>query len=163
MHRSRYFVVTALLLGACASAPRSSQEPTSAGATAASAAAAPRISTLVATLTPTNASGNRITGRIRLVPLGAAGEYRAEIDIRGGGYQNKFPWAVRSGQCGESSQELGNPTDYRLIETAGDGMARVNTRLRLVIPEGQTHHVAILASPTNRDLVVSCGVLSSGS
>jgi hypothetical protein len=161
MRPSTVLVGAAALLGACAS-PSGSPAARPATSVAASGAPAPS-SALIATLTPTNASGNRISGRIRLVPTGKPDEYRAEIDIRGGGYQNKFPWAVRTGQCGEPGLELGSPTDYRLIETGGDGMARLNTTLKLGIPEGQTHHVAVLAGPTNRDLVVSCGVLSFAS
>jgi len=67
---------------------------------------------------------------------------------------------IRSGQCGERGEELGTPVTYRLIETKGDGMARVSTMVRLTIPEGRTHHVDILAAPSQRDLVVSCGVLN---
>lgn len=153
----RKLLAAALVSAACAPAP-ATREP--APASSSNAPASPASGTLVATMIPTNAAGNRISGRIRLVPTARAGEYRAEIDIRGGSYQNKFPWAIRTGQCGEAGQELGNPTDFRLIETAADGMARFNTTLRLNIPEGPTHHVVILASPTNRSLVVSCGVLS---
>jgi hypothetical protein len=163
MRPSTVLLGAAALLGACASGSGSRPAATVASAPGPPAASADAATPLVATLTPTNASGNRIAGRIRLAPTGNANEYRAEIDLRGGGYQNKFPWVVRTGQCGERGLELGNPTDYRLIETGGDGMARFNTTLRLAIPEGQTHHVAVLASPTNRGLVVSCGVLSVAS
>jgi hypothetical protein len=151
-------LIAATLFSAACTPAAPTREPAPAVATDAPTTRAS--GTLVATLVPTNAAGNRISGRIRLVPTARVGQYRAEIDIRGGSYQNKFPWAIRTGQCGEGGQELGNPTDFRLIETAGDGMARFNTPLRLHIPEGQTHHVAVLASPTNRSLVVSCGVLS---
>ena len=164
MRPSHLLVGTAVLLGACASTPRSSAEPTEASAAPTAAATPAPMSALVATLIPTNASGNRISGRIRLTPTANANEYRVDLEIRGGGYQNKFPWAIRTGLCGERGQELGTPTNYRLIETGADGMARLNTTLRLNIPEGPTHHVAILAAPTaNRDLVVSCGVLSFAS
>jgi hypothetical protein len=148
-----------VLLSACASTPRQSSAPPPTGAASSASPATPVPGVLVATLIPTNASGTRISGKIRLVPTGRPDEYRAALDVWGGGYQNKFPWVLRTGLCGERGQELGNPTNYRLIEMGADGAARFTAPLTLRIPEGQTHHVAILASPSNR-VIVSCGVLS---
>ena len=160
------FLSAAPLVIACASgggsgsAAGTSAPPSSPSSTSTTSSGVIPGYTLVATLNPTNASGNRISGTVRLSPTNKEGELRAEIDIRGGNYQNKFPWVVRSGQCGERGEELGSPVNYRLIETKADGMARLNTTVRLTIPEGRTFHVDILAGPTQRDLVVSCGVLS---
>jgi hypothetical protein len=118
--------------------------------------------TLVATLNATNAAGaNRIFGNVKLTPSGD-GEYRVDLSIRnGGGAQNKYPWIIRSGQCGESaSTEVGNPVAYRMLETTGDGTARnVNAKIKLEIPDG-VHRVDVLKSPTEREVVVACGVLS---
>jgi hypothetical protein len=151
---STLIVASAVALGACASG----------GATTADPGAATRplraADTLVATMIPTNASGNRIAGRIRLMPSDRIDELIADIDLRGGGYQNKYSWVVRAGQCGEQGQDLGTSMSYRLIETRGDGMAQMKIPVRIAIPEGRTHHVAIFSSPTSRNLVVSCGVLS---
>jgi hypothetical protein len=158
MLRHKITALTPLLLAGCATSGSSAS-----GASQASAPAANAVIpgyTLVATLNPMNASGNRVSGTVRLSPTDRAGELRAEIDIRGGGYQSQFPWVVRKGQCGERGEDLGTPVNYRLIETKADGMGRLNAVVRLTIPEGQTHHVAVLASPTQRGLVISCGVLS---
>ena len=118
--------------------------------------------TLVATLNATNSAGaNRIFGNVKLTPSGE-GEYRVDMSIRnGGGAQNKYPWIIRSGQCGESAgTEVGNPVAYRMLETTGDGTARiVNAKIKLEIPDG-VHRVDILKSPTEREVVVACGVLS---
>ena len=126
----------------------------------ASSAASP--ATLVATLNATNQSGaNRIFGNIKLTPRDG-GEYRVDMSIRNaGGAQNKYPWIIRGGQCGESAgTELGNPLAYRMLETTGDGTARLaNVPLKLEIPEG-VFHVDLLKSPTDRETVVACGVLS---
>ena len=122
----------------------------------------PSAPTLVATLNATNQAGtNRIFGNVKLTPSGD-GEYRLDMSIRnGGGPQNKYPWIIRSGQCGESAgTEVGNPVAYRMLETTGDGTARiVNAKMKLDIPEG-VHRVDILKSPTDREIVVACGVLS---
>jgi len=157
MRGTRMVIAVPLVIAACASGGGSGAAAGS--APSANAAVVPGY-TMVATLNPTNAMGNRISGSVRLSPAERPGELRAEIDIRGGGYQNQFPWIVRRGQCGERGEDLGTPVNYGLIETKGDGMGRLNTTVRITIPEGQTHHVDILASPAQRDLVVSCGVLS---
>jgi hypothetical protein len=85
----------------------------------------------------------------------------AEIDIRGGAYQNKYGWAIRSGQCGETGETLGTVMSYPLIETRGDGMAQMKRSLRISIPAGGTYHVAIFPNVTNQSMVVSCGVLTA--
>ena len=157
MLRLRFGLVTPLVLAGCAS---SGASPASSPSPGASSNTTVPGRTLVATLNPTNASGNRISGSVRLSPTDRPGELRAEIDLRGGGYQNQFPWIVRRGQCGERGEDIGTPVNYRMIETKGDGMGRLNAVVRVTIPEGQTYRVDILASPTQRDLIVSCGVLS---
>ena len=146
-------------LSACASGGTASTSGNGASASP-STASAQTGSRLIATLVPTNSSGNRIVGTIRLVPSSAT-EYTADIDVRGGGILNKYGWEVRAGRCGESGQALGNPLAYPVIETRGDGMAKVRRPLKLSIPEESTHHIVVFSNNTTRDLVVSCGVLSA--
>lgn len=153
MRLSASFLPASLLLAAaCASGGAASN--------AAEASTQATSRALVSTLVPTNASGNRITGRIRLVPTASVSEMTAEIDIRGGAYQNKYGWEVRTGQCGDNGQALGTIMAYPLIETRGDGMAQLKRPVKVTIPEGQVHHIAIFASAQSRNQVVSCGVLS---
>jgi hypothetical protein len=151
-----------LLLAACASGGASGSVPGSAPASSSSDASTVVQGTtrvMLATLVPTNASGNRITGRIRLLPTSNASEMTADIDIRGGAYQNKYGWEVRAGQCGDNGQALGTVMAYPLIETRADGMAQMKRPVKITIPEGQVHHVAVFASAA-RGQIVSCGVLS---
>lgn len=118
---------------------------------------------LVASLQPTNNAGNRIIGTVKLTPNGSDG-FKAEVQIRnGGGTQNKFPWVIRPGGCGDDTRDvLGNELAYRVLETTADGTARLNAPLKLSIPEG-THHVNVLkgVSSVDRETVVACGVLSA--
>jgi hypothetical protein len=144
---------SATVLIACASVASSSR-----GGAAQTNNVPPEV--LVATLAPTNASGNRIVGTVRLSPSNKPGELRALVEIRGGNFQNRFPWIVRTGQCGERGEDVGTPAGYRNIETSADGTARLNSTVKITLAEGTTYHVDILASPTERDHVVSCGVLS---
>jgi len=164
MRHSSIGIVTALAAVGCASGGSSG--------TAAAPSAAPQASAqqagdpgraYVANLVANNASGNRITGTVKLTPTGA-GEYRAEVMIRNaGGMQNKYPWIIRGGQCFEmvSTIELGNPIGYKVLETGPDGTARINAPLKVQIPSG-VFHVDILKSTSERESVVSCGVLSPG-
>jgi len=119
--------------------------------------------TLVASLQPLNNAGNRLLGTLRLVPNGT--EYRVDFQIRnGGGPQNKFPWAIRPGGCGDDSRDvIGNELAYRVLETTADGTARLNTSLRLQISEG-VHHVNVLkgTSGADRETIVACGILAPG-
>ena len=155
MRFSGLAVAATTVLGACASGGAKTSDP----AASPSASVAGTSEVLVATMVPTNASGNRITGKIRLVPA-RAGEYTAEMDLRGGGFSNRFGWAVRRGQCGENVQDIGTSMSYRMIETRGDGMVNAKVPLRISIPSGETHHIVIFPDATNRSQVVSCGVLS---
>lgn len=143
-------IATALI--ACTSAASANTERGSAVVQGAS---------LVATLVPNNAAGNRLVGTVRLTPTKKPGEFRAVIDIRGGNFQNRFPWMIRTGQCGEGGEDVGTPVDYRMIETRADGTARLNSTVKITLPEGRTYHVDILAGPTDRETIVSCGVLSA--
>ena len=149
-------VLAAAILAGCASSGSSGS--TTAASTTTPAAGAGR--TMIATLAPQNYTGGQVSGRIRLVPTGRTGELRAEISLRGAGYQNQLPWVIRTGRCGESGQDVGNPLAYRQITTGADGAAQLNATVQVAIPEGETVHVAVLRSPTQRDQVIACGVLS---
>jgi hypothetical protein len=117
---------------------------------------------LVASLQPTNNAGNRLLGTVKLTPNGSDG-YKAEVQIRnGGGTQNKFPWVIKPGGCGDDARDvLGNELAYRVLETTSDGTARINAPLKLVIPDG-VYHVNVLrgVNSVDRETVVACGVLS---
>jgi hypothetical protein len=56
--------------------------------------------------------------------------------------------------------DVGSPLAYRPITTIADGSAQLRANVQVSIPEGQTVHVAILRSPSQRDQVIACGVLS---
>ena len=156
-HRTLLLASSAALLFACG--PRAATV-TTAPASAGSPAATMLGPSYVATLLSTTQSVNRITGKMRLVPTAKAGEMTAEVDIRGGAYQNKYGWVIRSGRCGEQGQDLGTSMSYRVIETRADGMAQVKLPVSVTIPTDRVYHVAVFASPTNRNQIVSCGVLS---
>jgi len=163
MRVSHTVILPLLVATACASGSGGSGTSTQAPATQSGASSAPA-RTLVASLSPMNNAGNRILGSVKLTPTGTDG-YRAEVEIRnGGGPQNKYPWVIRPGQCGDDNRDvLGNELAYRVLETTADGTVRITAPLRLRIPEG-VFHINVLkgTGPSDREVVVSCGVLSAG-
>jgi hypothetical protein len=158
-------VLSALVSTGCASGSSGSATPTpsvSQSSTSSSTASAASLRPLVGSLQPTNNAGNRIIGTVKLSPA-EQGQYRAELQIRnGGGAQNKFPWVIRPGNCGDDSRDvLGNELAYPALTTTADGTARINGALKVTIPDGP-HHVNILkgTSSMDRETVVSCANLA---
>ena len=124
--------------------------------TARAAAASPRVATL-------NAVDSRIYGTVRLEPTGKPNEYRAKVSVRGAPIDQQMPWEIRSGNCGENGQQVGSQAAFRTLSVRSDGTGDVNATLVLPLVDGQTYSVNVLASRTNRDRVVSCGVLTAAS
>ena len=118
------------------------------------ATATPRVATL-------NAVDSRIYGSIRLEPTGKPNEYRAKLSVRGAPVDQQMPWEIRSGNCGENGQHVGSQAAFRTLSVRSDGTGDVNATLALPLVDGQTYSVNILASRSNRDRVVSCGVLTA--
>ena len=153
--RGVVLVALSSTVAACASAPDPST-PAAAASSAGSAATVP----LVTNLTPPNYGGGQVAGKIRLAPTGRTGEFRSEIEIRGAGYQNRLPWASRVGRCGEQGIELGTPLSYPVIVTGPDGIGKVAGNVSVPLTAGQTYSVVVMKGQTERDVIVSCGVLS---
>jgi hypothetical protein len=57
------------------------------------------------------------------------------------------------------NSEIGGRGPYGAIQTQADGMAHVNTRVRVQLPS-QTLHVDIMQSNTQRDVILTCGMLA---
>lgn len=151
-----------LMLGAIVAGCASSGQ-TAGGSSATASTTDPATRPLVATLNSVNQpQGLRITGNVKLTPT--ASGYRAEISIRDGGRSNnKYPWVIRRGSCGETTGDLlGTELSYKVLETTADGSARVIAPLNLRVPEGALYHVDVLSGSgaEQRQVVVSCGVLS---
>lgn len=156
-----------LTLAACSSGGGAAASPTPAPAQAATEAAAADASPSrpwVARVAALGTSGTQLTGTVRLTPSDKPEEYKVSIDFRGAKLGNKVPWGIATGQCGEASAvEVGNRVQYRIIEASADGTARANSTLKLALSDNSTYHVNFYASPTERERIVSCGPLVTGS
>jgi hypothetical protein len=70
------------------------------------------------------------------------------------------PWEVRRGQCGANRGVLGESAAYEPLEVGNDGRASAQVMVDEPLPNSGEHSVAILASTTNRDLIVACANLA---
>ena len=143
---------------ACASG---SSSASSSPSTSTSPRAAPKAvgRTYIANVTPTGATTSRMSGTLTLAPMDAS-TYGVSMEFRGAPTSRQLPWAIRPGSCGDATpnSDIGSRSAYGPIQTAADGQAHINTRLRVQLPD-QTLHVDIMQSNSQRDLVVACGVL----
>ena len=155
--------LTISFAAACASGAAASGSPSAASATpagAASASSTAGMRTLSASVASTGATNSRLTGTVTLTPLDAS-TYSVTIEFRGAPANRALPWAVRPGACGDvtPNTEVGGRSVYSPIQTQADGGAHVNTRLRVALPAQQTLRVDVMASNSQRDLIIGCGVL----
>lgn len=70
------------------------------------------------------------------------------------------PWEIRVGRCGVDRGVFGSSEDYEHLEVGGDGEAAAEATVEQRLPRTGEYSVSILASPTNRELVVACGNLA---
>lgn len=155
-----------LALTACASSGTSGSSAgpaPSGGAPQAAAQSGDAAHAWVSRVSALGTSGTQLFGTVRLSPSGKSGEYKVAIELRGAKLGNKIPWSISTGQCGEqSSTEIGNRVQYRTIEASADGTARVSSTLQVNLTDNSSYHVNFYASPTERERIVSCGPLVTG-
>lgn len=162
--RSLPFVTLALGVAACASgsSAASSASPAPAGAPASSSTptGASLGRTLMANLSATGTTSSRMSGTITLTPLDA-NTYSVAMDLRSGPAGKQLPWAIRPGACGDMTpnSEVGGRGPYGAIQTQADGMAHINTRLRVQLPD-QPMHIDVMQSNSQRDVILACGPLA---
>lgn len=155
--RSLPFVGLITLCAGCASGGATAGGTPSGSAAGASA---PLGRSYMANMVPTGTATARLAGTVTLSPTDA-NSYRVEMDLTAGATDRQYPWVIRPGSCGDATpnSDLGGRAAYGPIQTHNDGSAHVNTSLRIQLPPGQTVHIDIMLSASQRDVIVSCGVL----
>jgi hypothetical protein len=156
-------LVVIALAAACASGSSGSSGASGAAATPAGDPASGAASVgrpLQATLTATGSTTSRLSGTITLTPVDA-NTFSVTMDLRSAPSGKQLPWAIRPGGCGDMTpnSEIGGRAPYGAIQTQADGMAHVNTRIRVQLPN-QPMHIDIMQSNSQRDVVLSCGLLA---
>ena len=151
------FTLAFALAGCASSSSSSSGAATPAGAPA--AAAAPG-RPLTANLSPTGSTNSRMSGTISLTPVDA-NTFSVTMDLRSAPGNKQLPWAIRPGACGDltPNSEIGGRGPYGAIQTGADGMAHVNTRIHVALPD-QPMHVDVMQSNSQRDVILTCGPLA---
>jgi hypothetical protein len=91
---------------------------------------------------------------------GDENETRVHIEIENAAPGGTHPWEVQRGRCGGDGDLFGSADDYETIEIDDDGEATVTVELDERLPRDGEYSVEVLASPTNRDLVVACANLA---
>jgi hypothetical protein len=112
-------------------------------------------------MTPPNLAGAvQINGTAWMAAGSNANETRVRVEIENAAPGGTHPWRVQRGRCGSTGIAFGNPSDLDPIEVDDDGRAAITANVPVALPRDGDYSIAILASPTNRDLVVACGNLA---
>jgi hypothetical protein len=91
----------------------------------------------------------------------AEGEYtQVRITIHNASPGGTHPWLVQRGRCGAERGVFGAAADYGQHEVGADGRAGETAIIEQPLPTNGEYSIAVMASPTNRDLVVACGNLA---
>ena len=83
-----------------------------------------------------------------------------EVAIQNAAPGGVHPWEVRRGQCGSGRAAFGESASYEPMEVENDGRASSSATVNEPFPQTGEYSVAILASPSNRDLIVACANLA---
>jgi hypothetical protein len=87
-------------------------------------------------------------------------ETRVHIELANAAPGGTHPWEIQRGRCGSDGDLFGSPDDYEPIEVDDDGRATASTDIEMSLPRDGEYSVEVLASPSNRDLVVACANLA---
>ena len=82
------------------------------------------------------------------------------VSIQNAAPGGTHPWQVQRGRCGADLGVFGSAADYDPLEVGGDGQASETAIIEEPLPATGDYSVTVMASPTNRDLVVACGNLA---
>ena len=114
-----------------------------------------------AVMTPSNLAGAvQIDGTAWMASGEDSDETRVHVEIRNAAPGGTHPWVVQRGRCGASGTPFGSPDDLEPIEVGDDGQADVTEEIPLALPRDGDYSIVLLASPTNRNLVVACANLA---
>lgn len=82
------------------------------------------------------------------------------VEVRNAVPGGAHPWEVRRGRCGEGGTLLGSSDSYPVLQVADEGTGSAESTLDIRPNPNASYHVRVLASETNRDLIIACGNLA---
>jgi hypothetical protein len=109
---------------------------------------------------PSLAGAVQMGGTAWMATGNQANQTRVHIELANASPGGTHPWAVQRGRCGASGALFGTPGEYEPIEVNDDGRASVTADIPMILPRDGEYSVEVLASPTNRELVVACANLA---
>jgi hypothetical protein len=114
-----------------------------------------------AIMTPPSLAGAvQISGTAWMASGESANETRVHVEIENALPGGAHPWRMQRGRCGSSGIPFGSSGDLEPIEVDDDGRAAATADIPVALPRDGEFSIALLASATNRDLVVACGNLA---
>ena len=107
------------------------------------------------TLAAQNNSG--ITGTAS-VSSRAAGS-KVTVHIMGAMSGATHPWHVHRGSCGNDRGIVGGASEYAPLQVGADGTAHRENDIPVALNEDDSYFVNVHKSPTELNVIVSCGAL----
>ena len=112
-------------------------------------------------MTPASLAGAvQIAGTAWMASGENPNETRVRIEIENASPGGTHPWQVQRGRCGAAGTLFGSPADYEPIEVDDDGQGTSDAEIDVAFPRTGDFSVEVLASATNRQLVVACSNLA---
>ena len=110
---------------------------------------------------PANLAGAvQISGTAWMASGENPNETRVHVQLQNASPGGTHPWGVQRGRCGTSGIAFGSSDDFEPIEVNDGGRAEVTAEIPMALPREGEYSIEVLASPTNRDLVVACANLA---
>lgn len=102
----------------------------------------------------------QMTGSAWMAPLPGSSETQVSVTLENAAPGGVHPWAVHTGRCGSDRGIFGSSSDLEPLEVDDDGEASATGTLSVQPTASQDYFISILASPSNRQLVVACANLA---
>jgi hypothetical protein len=87
-------------------------------------------------------------------------ETRVEVTIANATPGGAHPWQVQLGRCSGSRGVFGSAGTYEPLEIGNDGRATADATINEPFPTQGEYAVVIMASASNRNLIVACANLA---
>ena len=127
------------------------------GATAEGAVTTPRLQGLL------QSAGGGLSGEVAIAPTSRAGEFRANLVVRGSSAGQQHPWHVHTGSCNAHGPVVGSLIAYQVLQVRGDGNVDLTQTVRETLRPGQSYYVDIHASRSDMDRILACADLHPAS
>lgn len=85
---------------------------------------------------------------------------QVQVSIQNATPGGTHPWQVQRGRCGTERGVFGSAEAYDPLEIGRDGRGTATAIVEEPVPSTGDYSIAVMASQTNRSLIVACGNLA---